>query len=105
MQPTIELAAVTFAVERQSLLRRQVELAKVGDQEEAMQQQVIGTLFHYQHHAAWRRPGTSLVLQVMAPLARLLGSIRGDSYRLRAKRKAGLIKPNSIHHDEQVVRR
>ncbi|MCW3733555.1 ATP-binding protein, partial [Burkholderia cenocepacia] len=31
-------------------------------------------------------------------------TIRGDSYRLRAKRKAGLIKPDSIHHDEQVVR-
>ncbi|SEG34811.1 ATP-binding protein, partial [Billgrantia desiderata] len=31
-------------------------------------------------------------------------TIRGDSYRLRAKRKAGLIKPDSIHHHEQVVR-
>ncbi|MBB3332764.1 DNA replication protein DnaC [Halomonas campaniensis] len=31
-------------------------------------------------------------------------TIRGDSYRLRAKRKAGLIKPDSIHHQKQVVR-
>ena len=30
--------------------------------------------------------------------------IRGDSYRLRAKRKAGLIKPDSTHHHEQVFR-
>ncbi|MBI5780850.1 MAG: ATP-binding protein, partial [Rhodocyclales bacterium] len=31
-------------------------------------------------------------------------TLRGDSYRLRAKRKAGLIKPDSIHHPEQLVR-
>lgn len=31
-------------------------------------------------------------------------TIRGDSYRLRAKRKAGLIKPDTNHHHEQVVR-
>lgn len=31
-------------------------------------------------------------------------TIRGDSYRLRAKRKVGLIKPDSIHHHKQVVR-
>ncbi|WP_227644466.1 IS21-like element helper ATPase IstB [Halomonas beimenensis] len=30
-------------------------------------------------------------------------TIRGDSYRLRAKRKAGLIKPDSSHHHEQIV--
>lgn len=31
-------------------------------------------------------------------------TLGGDRYRLCAKRKAGLIKPDSIHHHEQVVR-
>jgi hypothetical protein len=43
-----------------------------------MHQQVIGAFLHHQHqhhqhHAPWRRPGTGLVLKVVAPLPRLLG--------------------------------
>ena len=69
--------AAALAVERQDLLRRPVELAEVGDQEEGMQQQIIGALLHHQHHATRCRPGTRLVLQVVAPLARLLGGSAG----------------------------
>jgi len=41
----VRFGAAPLAIERQDLLRRPVELAEVGDQEEGMQQQVIGALF------------------------------------------------------------
>ena len=69
----VRFGAAALAVERQDLLRRPVELAEVDDQEEGMQQQIIGVLLHHQHHATRCRPGTRLVRQVVAPLARLLG--------------------------------
>ena len=65
--------AAALAIECQDLLRRPVELAEVGDQEEGMQQQIIGALLHHQPHAPWCRPGAGLVLQIVAPFPRLLG--------------------------------
>ena len=69
----VRLGAAALAVQCQDLRRGPVELAEVGDQEEGMQQQVIGAFLYHQHHTPWRRPGTGLVLKVVAPFPRLLG--------------------------------
>ena len=37
-----------------------------------MQQQIIRAFLHHQHYAPWLRPGTGLVLKVVAPFPRQL---------------------------------
>jgi hypothetical protein len=68
------LGTAALAVQRHDLFRRPVELAEIGDQEEAMQQQIIGAFLNHQHHAARRWPGARLVGQVVAPFPRLVGT-------------------------------
>ena len=80
----VGLGAAALAVERQDLLRRPVELAEVGDQEEGMQQQIIGAFLHHQHDATRCRPGARLILQIVAPLARLLGWATAGSLQMRS---------------------
>lgn len=67
------LGAAALAVQRQDLLRRPIELSQVGDQEEGMQQQIIGAFLLHQLHATRGGPGARLVGQVIAPLPKLLG--------------------------------